>query len=520
MGDERTDVVIVGSGATGSWAAYELTRRGVGVMLLEAGGQLDYQRDVRAPPPAADGWQARRPVQSRYIGCHAGTQHLYVDDLDNPYTEAAPFDWIRSRQVGGRAVIWGRVALRMSDHDFKAADRDGWGESWPIGYRDLAPYYERVEELLGVCGSSEGIAHMPDGRFLPAKPMTRGEEIFKRSVEARWPGRRVIPNRGIDVVASPSGWPTFTPQGSTLAAAAATGRLTLRTGAIARQVVVDESTGSASGVLWLDRATGKEQLARARVVMLCASTVETTRLLFKSATPRQPDGLGNSSGVLGRYIMDHTLVRVAGVVPSLREPPTVDAGGPSGILMPAFRNVAAREPRFLRGYQVVGAVQRRGLPPLVPPDAEGARFILAANGEQLPRAENRITLDPTRKDAWGIPVARVECTLCDNDRALLADAVEALHEMADAAGFQVLHELTTPKPPGWMTHETGTARMGADRRTSVLDPFNRSWDVPNLFVTDGACFVSVGTQNTTLTLLAITARACDHIADEMMRRNL
>jgi choline dehydrogenase-like flavoprotein len=502
-----TDVVVVGAGLAGGWAAKQLTEAGLRVHLLDAGpprtlAELPGANDPLDLSPAARAEAAaRQPVQSQH-GCFSRQgRHLFVDDVENPYTtpDGRPFAWIRSRQVGGRSLLWGAVTPRFSDHELKAASRDGFGEDWPIAYADLLPFYDEVEAFLGVCGDL---------------PMTPAEQRFAAVVQRRWPGRTVRMARGIPWYeprpGGGSSWPRRTSQGSTLAAAAATGRLEVTTGAVVARIDTD-AHGRAAAVEYVDARTSCAGSARGRLVFLCASTIESARILLLSASPRHPAGLANASGLVGCHLMDHPSLGFAGRVPALdgeevREP----FGGPHGISIPCLPNDGARGGRFLRGWGAYGGAQRRH--PAFPD--ERARFLLHASGEMLPRRENRVTLDAARTDGYGLPVAHIDCGYSDNERALLANAREMLREMLVAAGWEIEAEDAISTPGEWV-HEVGTARMGRDPRSSVLNPFNQAWDVPNLFVTDGAAFVTSGWQNPGLTIMALTARACAHALGEL-----
>lgn len=500
---EDFDAVVVGSGACGGWAAKELSEKGLRVALIEAGPLFPAAGDTLGATPVDP---ERQPIQSRCYAWNGTTSHLFVDDRDNPYTfpEGKPFEWIRGRQVGGRLHTWQRAVPRMSDYEFKAASRDGAGEDWPISYDDLSPYYDRVERYLGVYGEPEDLPQMPDGEFLEPPPMTTGERRFKSAVEERWDTRPVTSMR----------LARNTPD-ATVKAAMRTGRLTMFTDSIAKSVIADGDR--ALGVTVVDRNRRVERVVNGRVVVLCASAIESTRLLLNSATADHPDGLGNSSGVLGHYLMDHTSgIGIDGIAP--QRSPDPDERESYGLLMPAFRNITEHGLDFIRGYQVEMQVK----PPAGarPPGLRnrlrprGGSFWLRMFGEVLPRFENRVSIDPARTDAWGIPVPHISCTYGENELRMADDVHQSVREMVDAAGFHVLK--TYPLlPPGQSTHEIGTARMGSDRTNSVLNSHNRSWDVENLFVTDGACFTSSGHQNPTLTMMALTVRACDHIATQL-----
>ncbi|MBS1787148.1 MAG: GMC family oxidoreductase [Acidobacteria bacterium] len=559
------DAIVVGSGATGGWAAKELTEKGMRVIMLEAGRKLDPAKDYKmlAWPydlkhrnliPQTELFKERQPTQSKCYACDEYGHHFFVDDKENPYTtaEGKPFDWIRGRQVGGRTLMWGRQSYRLSDYEFKAASRDGYGDDWPISHDELAPYYERVERFVGISGSKEGLPQLPDSVFLPPMALTCGERLLKKAVEARWKERKVIIGRVAMLTQAHNGRPTchycghcergcdthsyFSTPGSTLPAAMKTGKLTLRPDAVASNIIVDPKTGKAKGVAFVDRLTKQAQEVFAKVVIVCASTIESARLLLNSATRQHPNGLGNSSDALGRYLMDHTYgVSVGGVVTKVAKYPyAYDDGRNNGVYIPKFRNVFDKHPKFIRGYGVQAAAQKgmfpthlRSLPGFgqqmkqqIRSTPDAPNFWMGAFGEMLPRKENRVTINKAVKDAWGIPVAHIECTHSDNEREMVKDQIETLREMATTAGWDVQWANPYPAAPGLCIHEVGTARMGNDPKTSVLNKFNQSWDVKNLFVTDGSAFVSMGCQNPTLTMMALTVRACDYITEELKKGNL
>jgi choline dehydrogenase-like flavoprotein len=511
------DVVVVGAGATGGWAAKGLTETGLTVALLEAGPAQPFG-DAPGSGAGAGGAgaaadPARQPIQAHCYAYGPETAHLFVDDLDCPYTtpEGKPFDWIRGRVVGGRLHTWGRMCLRMSDGDFKAASGDGEGIDWPISHADLAPYYDRVERFMRVCGAPAGLAQVPDGDFVEAPQVSAGERAFAAAVEGRWPTRAVI---GARVALAPGD--------AMLAAAERTGLLTLRPDSIASRVLTD-GDGRATGVAYVDRESGVEHEVHGRAVVLCASAIESTRLMLNSAGGAHPDGLGNSSGALGRYLMDHTFgIGLDGHFDQAFVAPS--EGTLHGLAVPGFRNVTEDGVDFKRSYGVelqvhspiagrLGRLRGRG-------KRQAGQFWMRTFGEVLPRAENRVTIDPGTVDAWGIPVPRIECAYGENEAKMAADQLRTLTEMADAAGLEVETTHAELGPPGYSIHEMGTARMGADPATSVLNFRNQSWDVPNLFVTDGAAFTSGGWQNPTLTMMALTARACDFIGAELSRGEL
>ena len=455
------DAIVVGSGATGGWAAKELTERGLRVALVEAGPLFPVEANGLGPA-RADGRQ-RQPIQSLCYALNEHTAHLFVDDVDNPYSfpEGRPFHWIRSRQVGGRLHVWGRVSPRMSDYEFKAAGRDGVGEDWPIEYADLAPYYDRVERYLGVYGVAEQVPQMPDGVFLAPPPLSTGEEELRTAIHRRWGTRRLTNVR----VARRS-------PDATLAAAMHSGRLTLFANSVASHVLSDDRTGRARGVAFVDRVTRREREVDARVIVLCASGIESTRLLLNSATGDHPDGLGNSSGALGHYLMDHTYgIRFEGVAPQRsREIEAPSQGG----YMPAFRNITEHGVDFVRGYgvelQVTPAIPDRSRRLRNPWRPKGGFFWMTAFGEVLPTYENRVSLDRSRTDAWGIPAAHIVCSYGDNELKMARDQFACLKEMLDAAGFDIASATPDSISPWWrpwVFRATARAHMW---RTSLRSP--------------------------------------------------
>jgi choline dehydrogenase-like flavoprotein len=555
------DVVIVGSGAAGGMAAYMLTKAGMNVLVLEAGPKLDLYSDFKTHAwPYEEKYRGRlspRDAHNYKYGFADGyTTHIYARLDENPYSTPAgkPFDWVRARAVGGRTLVWGRVALRLSAMDFKAASHDGYGDDWPISYDDLKPYYDNVDRLIGVMGTNEGLPQLPDGIFQPPQPMLCGERILQRGVEKT--GRRLIPTRagvisqklshnkyraachycgtcgrGCDVGAmfnSPTGL---------LAPANDTGKLTLRSDAVVREVIFDPKTGKAKGVSFVDRRTKRDYTALGKIVILGASTLESTRILLNSKSRSFPTGLANSSGVLGHYLHDHTWgVSFTGLAKKLKGREIVNEDGrPQGTYIPAFRNLdkASKQSKYIRrfGYQCAsGAGLFPGHAKLLPGfGSEFKREVLgwhpamvrmSAFGEVLARKENHVAIDPNLKDAWGIPALKIDIVYGDNEQHLTNDAIECAHEMFEAAGVELLTENLEMFAPGHSIHEVGTARMGNDPKTSVLNQFNQAHDVKNLFVVDGSCFVSSGCVNPTLTILALAMRASDYLAEQAKRGEL
>jgi len=495
----RYDVVVIGAGAAGGMAAMLLAEAGLRVLVLDAGVVRSpvrsfSRRVVRGLTRRILGDSALATLDRRRHGiqtlCYAWPRapEAFVDDLDCPYVTPSdrPFVWLRARQLGGRWSIpgHGRQYYRLGPNDL--APPDGLSSPWPLQVGEIDPWYASVERRLGLSGRRDNLPWLPDSELGIVLEPTPAEAALQRSISARWPGARPIMGR-------------FAPPLDALECAARTGRLFIRSGAIAREIEVDGS-GRVRGVVWIDQRSRTEERACAPLVFLCASALESTRLLLLSRSARSPNGLGATSGVLGRHLMDHVLVRAAGERPTLLPEPPLEAG--RGLYLPRFGARDLPEPGPGRGF----GVQVRQIP------ASGGRsqFSVASFGEMLPRPENRVTLDPKRRDAWGIPVLHIDCSYGQAELFRAREQASALRELAEVAGVALTQIDEAPGPPGTACHECGTARMGTDPANSVLDPHNECWEARGLYVTDGACFPSQGTQNPTLTILALTARACDH----------
>ncbi len=549
------DAIVVGSGITGGWAAKELTERGLKVLMIERGRHIEHIRDYRTETRAP--WEMqfhgfgdralyRRDyaVQSRQRDFNEFTQHHFVNDRENPYqTDAdAPFAWIRAYQLGGRSLVWGRQCYRWSDLDFEANQRDGHGIDWPIRYRDLAPWYDHVEGFIGVSGSKEGLAQLPDGVFQPPMALGVVEAHAKQAIESSMPDRKLIIGRVANLTEAKEGRAPcqyrsicgrgcsygayFSTQSSTLPAARATGNLTLLTDQVVERIEVDPKTRRATGVRALDTRTRSGHIYTARAIFLCAGAFNSVGLLLRSASAGHPNGLANGSGVLGRYIMDHANgLAAVGPVPGF-EAHTTFGNRPTGIIVPRFRNVTTRDERFLRGYSYQGGAFQRswtrgqgaaGLGADFKSQLRGPgpwMFAFVAFAECLPRAENRITLDTQAKDALGLAQLRIRLQYGENERAALADAGAEAERMIAAMGGRAVFSFREMPTPGMSIHEMGGARMGADPAHSVLDRHNRAHEVQNLFVTDGAAMGSAACQNPSLTYMALTARAAEFAATE------
>jgi choline dehydrogenase-like flavoprotein len=556
------DAIVVGSGISGGWAAKELTEKGLRTLLLEAGPPIvparDYVEHVQAYSLPYRGYgnlrklEAQQPIQSQTGACDEWASKFFVNDRDNPYHNDPdkPFLWIRGRQVGGRSIMWGRQVYRWSDLDFEANAREGIGVDWPIRYADIAPWYSYVEKFIGVSGQVEGLAQLPDGEFLPPMQLNCAETHVQGAMARRWRRERVLTiGRCAILTRAHQGraachycgpcWrgcithSYFSSNGSTLPAAAATGRLTLRPNSVVAQVMYDERTDRATGVRAVDAHTLQTLEFRSRVIFMCASALESARILLNSKTARFSSGLANSSGELGHNLMDHPFGAGArGTLVGMEEHKSF-GNRPNGIYVPRFRNVRDRDPRFLRGYGFQGGGERQDWRRGTTGSGFGAAFknaLLKDLGpwhfgiggwaECLPRHDNYVALHRTLKDKWGIPALHIQCSWGPNELALLKDMEVTAAEILEAAGARDIETYNEQLAPGLCIHEMGTARMGRDPKSSVLNGWNQSHDVPNLFVTDGACMASSGNQNPSITYMALTARACDYAVGQLKRGDL
>ena len=554
------DAIVVGSGMSGGWAAKELTELGLRTLVLDAGGPFTPNDAVEHVPL----WElpfrglndrraveTRQPVQRRSVSFDELSRRFWTDDVDNPYTVAdgKPFDWFRSRVVGGKSNIWGRQVYRLSDLDFEANARDGVGVDWPIRYRDIAPWYDRVERFMGVSGERLGLAHLPDGPYQPPMALTCVEQHVRERMRARFSGERVLTiGRTATLTAAHNGRAAchycgpcqrgcitrsyFSSPNATLPAAAATGRMTLRPYAIVHSLVYDAAKGRVTGVRAIDARTRAALAYTARVVFLCASALESARILLNSRSSTFRDGLANGSGQVGRNIMDSIKWGGAsGTFDRWTDRRTI-GNRPNGILIPRFRNVTSKHPDFIRGYHFQGGGSRRGWTERAAEPGIGVAFkrrlsepgpwgmTFGAFGECLPNEANRAVLHPTQVDAWGIPTLHIECAWGPNELAMHRDMTATAVEILEAVGATDIRPSTRPSVPGNANHEMGTARMGRDPKTSVLNAYCQAHEVRNLFVTDGAAMTSCPCQNPSLTYMALTARAAHHAVAELRRRNI
>jgi choline dehydrogenase-like flavoprotein len=552
--EQTYDAIVVGSGATGGWAAKRLSEAGLKVALLEAGRPVTPREFTEHLPSFKLKYRNQspellrtRPIQKQCYACMEYNYEWFVNDLENPYSTPPdrPFSWQRLRVLGGRSLVWGRQSYRLSDIDFKAATRDGYDEDWPISYADLAPFYDIVERYVGISGAAENDPMLPDGQFLPPMKMSCGEVRLREAVKAKF-GRTLTIGRVAIVTETHNGraachycgpcergcrtFSYFSSPFTTVKDALKSGNCTLITDAIVSHVDMDTKTNKAAGVSFVHRVTKESKQVRGKAVILCAQALESTRILLNSSTREYPRGLANSSGVLGHYLMDHVVGGGAnGRFEDLAALPTANPPHrPNGIYMVRYRNTpaAGKHPHFIRGYGFQGDsmpefnMDAPGIGVEYKSAVKRGKYVvsLGAFGESLANFNNFCEIDSTLKDAWGIPALRISMAHGKNEAALMHDAAVTAAEMLEAAGAKNIGLRAGVEMPGMAVHEVGTARMGKDPKKSVLNTFCQAHDVPNLLVTDGSCFVSSACQNPTLTMMAITVRACDHLI-EAFRRN-
>ena len=572
-GSARWDVIVVGSGAAGGMAAFQLATAGIKVLLLEAGRMIDTRTEYRTMEwPYASMRRSRLPPGERPIAVaeysfldrpygantalekHARvtsyaantfTRNWVVNEREHP-TTGTPYAYVRSRVLGGRTNFWGRGALRYGPLQFKAASLDGFDVDWPISYDDVKPYYDKVDVLLGCSGTVEGLVQVPDGVFQRSSKLNCVEVAFRRAIEKM--GRSYIPGRaGVTTDGVMNKYrsacrgrgrcgrgcnlqSSFHSPTALIYPARDTGNLTVRPYSIVSEVLSDETSDRARGVRVIDANTREVMEFEARAVILGAGCLESTRILLNSRSRSHPNGLGNSSGVLGCYLSEHIMgIRGSGFIPQrIGTESTLDDGRPVAPYIPRFRNVTDKHPDFIRGYHFQGGGGCSEFPGMAS-DLPGfgkafkssvrkyypAMISFGGFGEVLPRKENRITLDPEIKDAWGIPAPRFDYRFTDNELKMSTDMADSIEEMLKAAGAEDIRIGRDPLPPGWSIHEIGTARMGTDPKTSVTDQFCRLHDAKNVYLADAAPFVSGGTQNTTWSILAMCWRTMDYLKERM-----
>jgi choline dehydrogenase-like flavoprotein len=554
------DAIVVGSGMSGGWAAKELSERGLRTLVIERGRHVEHRVDYTdslmpwqlptAGSVPEEEVQRDYPVQGKGAPMTTANQQFWVKDSEHPYSYPPdkPFYWIRGYHLGGRSIMWGRQSYRLSEMDLSANAKDGHGSDWPIRYADIAPWYDHVERFAGISGSTENLQQLPDGQFLPAMALTPAELDFKKKIEEKFPGRRVIPGRSANLTTSrtqdaelgrtPCQYRALCDRGctfgayfsslsATLPAAKRTGNLTVVTDSIAHSVLYDPKTRRATGVRVIDANTKQGKTYHAKVIFLCASAIPTAQILLNSTSAAFPTGLANRSDAVGRYLMDHSMASIAAIYPGFED--LYHRGRrPNGFYIPRYRNVT--EPaKFLRGFGFQGLALRINwqIQTKLQPGI-GAAFkaklrkpgpwllSLAGFGEMLPNPDNRVTLHPTRKDRWGLPIVHIDCGRGDNEHRMMDQVVEDATAMATAAGARVVLANKGDGSVGLGIHEMGTAHMGRDPAKSVLNQYGQAHDVPNLFISDGAAMASSGAQNPSLTYMALSARAA-HYAVEFLR---
>jgi choline dehydrogenase-like flavoprotein len=551
------DAIVVGSGISGGWAAKELCEKGLKVLMLERGGPMQHPY---YPTATMDPWQfphrgrltqedrQQHHIQARHYSISEETKHFYINDQENPYTEDKRFDWIRGNTVGGRSLLWARVCLRWSDLDFEANLKDGHGVDWPIRYKDIAPWYDYVESFVGISGQAEGFPHLPDSIFQPPMPMTCVEKDLQERVKKTFDDIRVTIGRTANLTQPVKGRGQcqfrnlcsrgcpyggyFSTNASTLPAAFATGNFTLRPHSIVNKVLYDEATGKATGVEFIDAQTNQVEEVYAKVIFLNASTIATAFILLNSRSSRFPNGLGNDSDQVGRNIMDHTKGANASASVEGFEDQYYSGRRPTGIYIPRFKNIKTQEKDFVRGYGYQGGSGRGGWRGYTNQELIGAELkesvtnpgqwniSLNGFGECLPYQDNRVTLNEEKKDRYGRPTLTMNVEFKENEKVMHKDIADTAGEILEKCGYRNVRTGREISFPGNANHEMGTARMGRDRKTSVLNGFNQMHDVKNVFITDGSFMTSSNCVNPSLTYMAMTARACDYVVKELNKQNL
>ena len=558
MAENVYDAIVIGSGISGGWAAKELTEKGLKTIMLERGRNIEHKKDyVEANKEAWDhphrGGRTQEmiknyPVLKRDYPLNERNLDMWVSDKDCPYTEVKRFDWFRGYHVGGRSLLWGRQSYRISDMYFEENAKEGIAVDWPIRYNELAEWYSYVEKFAGISGSKEGLPELPDSEFLPPMDMTCVEKDLAERMKKLYNGNRkiiigrcahaTVPLNGRQCMYRDKCWygcpfgGYFSTQSATLPAAMATGNLTLRPWSIVTKILYDKDTKRATGVEVLDAETNKTYVYKAKIIFLNASTLNSAWILMNSATDIWPEGLGSSSGELGHNLMDHHLgVYAGGLVEGYEDKYTFGRRA-NGIYIPRYRNFFGDKRDYVRGFGYQGGGSREGYGREVAEYSIGAEykdaltepgpwtFGMGGFGEILPYHDNKVTLDKDRKDKWGLNVLKIDCELKENELKMRKDMKEDAKEMLEALGVKNVQAFDGDGTPGRGIHEMGTARMGKDPKTSVLNKWNQVWDAPNVFVTDGSFMTSAACQNPSLTYMAFTARAANHAVEELKKGNL
>lgn len=552
------DAIVVGSGISGGWAAKELCEKGLKTLVLERGRNVVHVKDYTGT--TLDPWELKHhgnrtqedrknsPIQSKCYAFNEVSKHFFVNDVDNPYTQVKPFDWIRGYHVGGRSLTWGRQCYRWSDVDFEANAKDGHGVDWPIRYKDIAPWYDYVEPFVGISGSLEGLPQLPDGKFLPPMEMNCLEKhVAERIAKEFSDGRRMIIGRSANHTQRVGdrgpcmyrnkcheGCPFggyFSSNSATIPAAMKTGNLTLRPFSIVSEVIYDKESKRAKGIRIIDAETMKTEEFYAKIIFLNASTLGTAFILLNSVSDAFPNGLGNGSEQVGHNLMDHHYgVGASGSSDDFQDQ-YIYGRRPNGIYIPRFRNINEKTKRsdYVRGFGYQGGASRgrawtaEGVGEelknqLLEPGNWGMG--IGSWGEHLPYYENKATLNKDKKDKWGLPTLDIDCEFKENEMAMRKDMMNSAAEMLEKAGLKNVSTYDSMPAPGFCIHEMGTARMGRDPKTSVLNGFNQMHEVKNVFITDGACMSSSACQNPSITYMALTARAADYAVTELKKMNI
>ena len=561
--ESNYDAIVIGTGVSGGWAAKELTEKGLKTLVLERGRMVKHIEDY--PTMNMDEWdfpagdvktaeiRRRQPVQTRTGQVKEHSKHFFVDDLDHPYNEIKPFNWLRGYHVGGRSLTWGRQVYRLSDIDFEANAKEGIAVDWPIRYKDIAPWYDYVEEYIGISGEKLGLPQLPDGKFLKPMEMHCVEKDLKKSLHENYDDRTLTIGRVAHITEGTKkglgrvscqyrnrcrrGCPFgsyFSSNSSTLPAAEQTGNLTLRPNSIAYEIIYDENQKKATGVKVIDTETKKTYEFKSKLIFLCASAVASASILLQSKSNRFPNGMGNDSGELGHNLMDHHFQVGASGVSDKHEDKYFTGRRPNGIYLPRFRNLGGKTNRkdFLRGYGYQGGGSRGSLQPSSIESAYGAKFkkellkprewgmSLGAFGEILPYHDNKMTLDYNKTDKWGLPTISFDAKIRENELNMRKDMMNQAIEMLEKAGFKNVKGKNKNYVMGHGIHEMGTARMGRNPKTSVLNGNNQIHSVQNVYVTDGAFMTSAGCTNPSITYMAMTARAVNHAVNELKKMNI
>ncbi len=553
------DAIVIGSGISGGWAAKELCEKGLKVIMLERGKNVEHVKDYKNALKGPWEFEHRGtrtqqmiedyPVLKRDYPLSEKNLDWWASDKDCPYTEVKRFDWFRGYQVGGRSLLWGKQSYRLSEFDFEANAKEGIAIDWPVRYKEMAPWYDYVERFAGISGNRDGLPQLPDGQFLPAMDMTCVEKDVADRINSHYAGKRnMIMGRAAHVTGPLEGRSQcqyrnkcslgcpfggyFSTQSSTLPAALKTGNLTLRPFSIVTQILYDKETKKATGVEILDAETNQTYEYKAKIVFLNASTINSTWVLKNSATDVWEEGLGSSSGELGHNLMDHHLGIGAGGWVEGHEDKYYYGRRPNGFYIPRFRNLFGDKRDYLRGFGYQGGSSRENWRQNVAEYSIGAEFKEALTepgrwtigmggfGEMLPNHDNKVTLDKTKTDKWGLNVVSIDCELKENELNMRKDMLEDAKEILDIAGVKDVGAGDGDGTPGRGIHEMGTARMGHDSKTSVLNKWNQVWDAKNVFVTDGSFMTSSACQNPSLTYMAFTARAANHAVEELKKRNI